>query len=119
MSDIREKFGLGYLTEEPQTTSEQLQGDPDSDEAKSLVDTAALAFGGQVLLALKTAKDNNQESRTLNELVDSMNIKRDTLGLIADRLEKLQLVRIERERYGNHTIRMTEAGENFLKVSLG
>ncbi|HEY3027375.1 MAG TPA: hypothetical protein VGJ55_14590 [Pyrinomonadaceae bacterium] len=119
MSSIREKFGLGYLTENQEPTGQQLEGDPDSADAESLVNTAALAFGGQVLLALKSSKDKNQESLTLNELVDVMNIKRDTLGLIADRLEKLQLVGIEREKYGNHRIRLTEAGENFLKVSLG
>lgn len=119
MSDIREKFGLGYLTENPGPTSEQIQGEPDSTDAASLVDTAALTFGGHVLVALKASKDKNQESLTLNELVDAMNMKRDTLGLITDRLEKLQLVGIEREKYGNHRIRLTEAGENFLKESLG
>lgn len=110
-ADIREKFGLDYLTDSNIPTAAATAETPDAEE---LVEKAAITFGRQILRELKKAKNAGQSSISLNELVDKFNVERDTLSLVVDRLEKLRLVNIEREKYGNHGVRLTSTGEEFL-----
>jgi len=114
--DIREKFGLDYLTGPSSETSATGTATAEAANVEELIDRAAISFGKRILQELQTSKGSGQESLKLNELVDKTDVDRDTLSLVVERLGKLGLVELEREKYGNHGVRLTPMGESFLRL---
>lgn len=113
-ADIREKFGLDYLTGPSTETSASGTALAEAPNAEQLLDRAAITYGRQILQELKASKESGQGLLTLNQLVDKTNVERDTLSLVVDRLGKLGLCEIERDKYGNHGVRLTAMGDSFL-----
>jgi hypothetical protein len=110
------KFGLDYLINknkevEPQARQAQVGADAE------YVERATASLGGIILMELKKRKDAGADSVKLFELVDALNVDRDTLGLVVGRLESLSLVSVEPEKYGNHSVRLTKTGEDSLTLS--
>jgi predicted transcriptional regulator len=116
--NIREKFGLGYLTGKPTRSAveDSQQEVGQARAADTHVERATATLGREVLLKLKTLKDTGCDPAELNRLVDAVNIDRDTLGMVVERLAELRLVEISRERYGNHSIKLTQTGEDSLNL---
>jgi predicted transcriptional regulator len=110
-SSIREKFGTDYLSGGSSdqatlpTSSPSGQVDP--------VEQAMAAYGGQILAALDKSA---QKSARLHDLIDQINLPFETALGVTDRLCQLALVSIlQRDKYGNHEIKITPAGSEFLR----
>jgi predicted transcriptional regulator len=109
-SNIREKFGLDYLTSEsPAVESPTRRSGPTDPAAEKTL----AAFGNPILSKLDGAADKQAR---LFDLVDQTGLKIETLLNITDKLSELGLVHIvEMDKYGNHRVQLTPAGAEILR----
>jgi hypothetical protein len=116
MSSIRRKSGLDYLTRTDKSTDAseggseagavaQRAGGNMSDEH---MQKAIFTTGRQILVTLRDLPGRKAE---LNQLVDKTNIDKDELTPVVDKLADLKWVQyVTRDKYGNHTIEITQDG---------
>lgn len=113
------KFGLDYLIKKDSIRSaeQRLQAEQVRSRAAEDVERATASLGRAILSKLKTLKDEGHNVYKLNDLVDAVNIDRDTLAPVVERMAELRLLDVEREKYGNHSVRLTKTGEETLNLA--
>ena len=109
------KFGLDYLIKK--RTIEPSQAQQTQSQASEHVERATASLGREILSKLKTLKDTGCDGCKLNDMVDALNVDRETLSLVVGRMADLRLLEVEREKYGNHLIRLTSTGEESLNLT--
>ena len=113
------KFGLDYLIKKERKRA--VEQPPQAEQAQSrptgYVEGVTASLGREILLKLKTLKDTGCDACQLNDLVDALNVDRDTLGLVVGRMADLGMLEVERDKYGNHSVRLTHTGEESLNLT--
>ena len=105
-TSIREKFGIDYLIPEPPTQSAVVS--PEDPR----IERALAVYGRRVLELLKQAPD---KTIRVFDLVDDMGVDINTAQAIIERMISTGLLRLdESDKYGNHKITITTAGEQAL-----
>jgi hypothetical protein len=106
-SSIREKFGTDYL-------GVSSSGVSSGGEDPVSVDRAVAAFGSVILSTLQRSRDR---SGRIYDLVDETGLKLETLLGVTGKLASLGLIEVaQSDKYGNHRIRITQLGEDSLKI---
>ena len=75
------------------------------------VDATRALVGKQILSVLRSAKDKTD---TVYSLVDRLRLDISTVLAICDYLESTGFIIVTRDNYGNHTLRLTDAGEAWM-----
>lgn len=116
-SNIREKFGTDYLgvPNAGVSSSSESGGGVTSGAADQVnIDRAVAAFGNIILSKLQRSPDR---SGRIYELVDETGLGLETLLGVTGKLAGLGLIEVaQTDKYGNHAIRITQLGENSLKI---
>ena len=107
-SAIRDKFGIDYLFDDnsrPEAST--------SSPADAFIERALVGSGTRILTTLRESPD---KTGSMHLLVDRTGLKMETLIGVVDRMIRSDLVQIvQQDKYGNHTLRITPAGEETLK----
>jgi predicted transcriptional regulator len=75
------------------------------------VDATRALVGKQILSVLNESQD---KSDRVYNLVDRLRLDISTMLSVVDYLESTGFIRVERDNYGNHTLRLTEAGSAWI-----
>lgn len=105
------KFGLDYLFYKPPQVQ---QAEQSQNRSAEQVEPSTALLRRNIASILKTLKDKGQDECTLNDMVDALSVNRDILGLAVGRMAELGLLRVVPEKYGNHSVHLTNAGEEYL-----
>lgn len=123
---MSDKFGLDYLIKrnktkgggdaESRSAVAEARQEPTEVESEVTADIAraTISIGNKVLLVLKQRKQPGNPTTSIKELVDEMGVDWETLNVVCKRLEQLNLLEIEPDKYGDHALRLTKAGEQFV-----
>ena len=104
MADFKDRFGLDFLIEKKQATSQR-----NTTPLPPGLEDALLAYGGKVVTVLKNSPG---QQRSLFELVDATGTRIDTLLPVVNHLEsKGYIARVATDARGNDTFKLTDAGE--------
>ncbi|HEV2688664.1 MAG TPA: hypothetical protein VGV35_08925 [Bryobacteraceae bacterium] len=110
-SSIREKFGTDYLLDKGEDDAPPLS--TVSNAADALIERALAVHGTRILTMLE---EQPQKTRTMYDIVDRTSLNIETVMGIVDRMVRTGLVQItSQDKYGNHTIGITQTGEELLK----
>jgi hypothetical protein len=124
--DISEKLGLEWLgpgsgTDRSSTASQTRSGSSSGSGPSSgpssgsgsgpQVDATRALVGKQILSVLNESQD---KSDRVYNLVDRLRLDISTMLSVVDYLESTGFIRVERDNYGNHTLRLTEAGSAWI-----
>ena len=103
MPDYKERFGLDFLLDKRQATTQRGETLPPG------LEDALLAYGGKVVIALKSAPD---QKRSVFQLLDDTSTRIDTLLPVLNHLtSKGYIARVAEDPRGNDTYKLTDAGQ--------
>ncbi len=110
---MSDKFGLDYLIKRGRAKgggdgsvkraaveAERERADAGS-EVTADIARATISIGNKMLAELKRRKYEGSPTTTIRQLVDEMNVDWETLNVVCKRLEQLNLLEVEPDRYGD------------------
>lgn len=112
--DLADKFGLEWLGPSSGGTSAASEGPRLPDiiiPGRVAHDAAHVIVGKQILGVLKNAPD---KSESVYNLVDRLQLDIQTILSAVDYLESTAFITVTRDSYGNHELKLTEAGEAWI-----
>ncbi len=104
MPDYKERFGLDFLL-----TKQAPNAPASAAPLPPGLEDALLAYGGKVVIALKSAQD---QKRSVFQLLDDTSTRIDTLLPVLNHLaSKGYIARVAEDPRGNDTYKLTDAGQ--------
>jgi|GEM_PF-2520057 hypothetical protein len=112
--DLADKFGLDWLGPSNRAASVPSNAPnipADVPRAKTPADAAHIIIGKQILGVLKNSPDKTD---AVYGLVDRLQIDIQTVLSAVDYLERTGFITVTKDNYGNHKLKLTDAGEAWL-----
>ncbi len=105
--DISEKFGVSWLAGPAPADAPR----PEVATQAATSDATLAIVGKQILGVLKDSPD---QTGRVHEMVDRLKLDISTILSVVDWLEAARFVTLTKEQYGNHTLKLTEAGQAWM-----